>query len=124
MSNQKSTDLVAVYGEEKVGLLTGDTSRNPRAEIVVMTTEVLRNMLYADSDTLENLGYVVMDEVHYLADRLRGAVWVEGMIQPPESVQLVALCATASNAAEFAACLDTVRGSTSAALSGHRPAQL
>lgn len=124
LSNQKYTDLVAVYGEEKVGLLTGDTSRNPRAEIVVMTTEVLRNMLYADSDTLENLGYVVMDEVHYLADRFRGAVWEEVIIHLPESVQLVALSATVSNAEEFGAWLDTVRGSTSVVVSEHRPVPL
>src|SRR5690625_4959569 len=73
LSNQKYTDLVATYGQESVGLLTGDTSRNPEAQIVVMTTEVLRNMLYADSTTLENLGYVVMDDVHYIDDRFRGA---------------------------------------------------
>lgn len=124
LSNQKYTDLVAVYGQEKVGLLTGDTSRNPEAQIVVMTTEVLRNMLYADSKALENLGYVVMDEVHYLADRFRGAVWEEVIIHLPESVQLVALSATVSNAEEFGAWLDTVRGSTSVIVSEHRPVPL
>ena len=124
LSNQKYTDLVAVYGQEKVGLLTGDTSRNPEAQIVVMTTEVLRNMLYADSNALENLGYVVMDEVHYLADRFRGAVWEEVIIHLPESVQLVALSATVSNAEEFGAWLDTVRGSTSVIVSEHRPVPL
>ncbi len=124
LSNQKYTDLVATYGEDQVGLLTGDTSRNPEAQIVVMTTEVLRNMLYADSTTLENLGYVVMDEVHYLADRFRGAVWEEVIIHLPESVQLVALSATVSNAEEFGAWLDTVRGSTSVVVSEHRPVPL
>src|SRR5690625_4432039 len=124
LSNQKYTDLVAVHGEDKVGLLTGDTSRNPEAQIVVMTTEVLRNMLYADSNTLENLGYVVMDEVHYLADRFRGAVWEEVIIHLPESVQLVALSATVSNAEELGAWLDTVRGSTSVVVSEHRPVPL
>lgn len=124
LSNQKYTDLVATYGQESVGLLTGDTSRNPEAQIVVMTTEVLRNMLYADSTTLENLGYVVMDEVHYLADRFRGAVWEEVIIHLPESVQLVALSATVSNAEEFGAWLDTVRGSTSVVVSEHRPVPL
>src|SRR5690625_3975951 len=124
LSNQKYTDLVAVHGEDKVGLLTGDTSRNPEAQIVVMTTEVLRSMLYADSNTLENLGYVVMDEVHYLADRFRGAVWEEVIIHLPESVQLVALSATVSNAEEFGAWLDTVRGSTSVVVSEHRPVPL
>ncbi|MCV4593523.1 DEAD/DEAH box helicase, partial [Escherichia coli] len=74
LSNQKYTDLVRAHGAERVGLLTGDTSINPDAQVVVMTTEVLRNMLYADSDALTDLGFVVMDEVHYLADRFRGPV--------------------------------------------------
>lgn len=124
LSNQKYTDLVAVHGSEKVGLLTGDTARNPNAQIVVMTTEVLRNMLYADSTALKNLGYVVMDEVHYLADRMRGAVWEEVIIHLPESVQVVALSATVSNAEEFGAWLDTVRGSTTVVVSEHRPVPL
>src|SRR5690625_6418355 len=89
-----------------------------------MTTEVLRKMLYDRSDTLENLGYVVMDEVHYLADRFRGAVWEEVIIHLPESVQLVAVSATVSNAEEFGAWLDTVRGSTSVVVSEHRPVPL
>src|SRR4029450_11554861 len=77
LSNQKFSDLVARYGPERVGLLTGDNSINGDAPVVVMTTEVLRNMLYAESTTLGALGFVVMDEVHYLADRFRGAVWEE-----------------------------------------------
>jgi ATP-dependent RNA helicase HelY len=124
LSNQKYQDLVATYGHERVGLLTGDTSVNSEAEVVVMTTEVLRNMLYADSDTLANLGYVVMDEVHYLADRFRGAVWEEVIIHLPEHVQLVSLSATVSNAEEFGAWLDTVRGSTAVVVSEHRPVPL
>src|SRR6201988_2453513 len=80
LSNQKYNDLVRRYGAEQVGLLTGDNSINGEAPVVVMTTEVLRNMLYAGSRTLEGLGYVVMDEVHYLADRMRGAVWEEVII--------------------------------------------
>jgi ATP-dependent RNA helicase HelY len=74
LSNQKFSELQKRYGAERVGLLTGDTNNNGDAQIVVMTTEVLRNMIYANSDSLRNLGYVVMDEVHYLADRFRGAV--------------------------------------------------
>ncbi|QCU78055.1 DEAD/DEAH box helicase [Citricoccus sp. SGAir0253] len=124
LSNQKYQDLVATYGAERVGLLTGDTAVNSHAEVVVMTTEVLRNMLYADSDTLANLGYVVMDEVHYLADRFRGAVWEEVIIHLPEHVQLVSLSATVSNAEEFGAWLDTVRGSTAVVVSEHRPVPL
>src|SRR5680860_1783617 len=80
LSNQKYTDLVVVHGDRDVGLLTGDVSINGEAPVVVMTTEVLRNMIYADSPTLAGLGYVVMDEVHYLADRMRGAVWEEVII--------------------------------------------
>src|ERR687885_2885993 len=84
LSNQKYHDLVRRYGPEAVGLLTGDNSVNSEAPVVVMTTEVLRNMLYADSPTLAGLGYVVMDEVHYLADRFRGAVWEEVIIHLPD----------------------------------------
>src|SRR6202022_3922159 len=80
LSNQKYADLVRRYGPDSVGLLTGDNSVNGEAPVVVMTTEVLRNMLYAGSATLAGLAYVVMDEVHYLADRFRGAVWEEVII--------------------------------------------
>ena len=111
LSNQKYNDLVARYGAEKVGLLTGDNSVNGEAPVVVMTTEVLRNMLYAGSRTLMGLGFVVMDEVHYLADRMRGAVWEEVIIHLPESVSVVSLSATVSNAEEFGSWLETVRGS-------------
>jgi ATP-dependent RNA helicase HelY len=75
LSNQKYADLVERHGPSAVGLLTGDSAVNGDAQVVVMTTEVLRNMIYAGSRQLEHLGYVVMDEVHYLADRFRGAVW-------------------------------------------------
>lgn len=124
LSNQKYHDLVDLYGQDSVGLLTGDTSINSEAPIVVMTTEVLRNMLYAESSTLNNLGYVVMDEVHYLADRSRGAVWEEVIIHLPENIAVIALSATISNAEEFGAWLDTVRGSTDIVVSEHRPVPL
>src|SRR4029077_14679148 len=97
LSNQKYTDLVRRYDHDTVGLLTGDNSINGDAPVVVMTTEVLRNMLYAGSPALDGLSHVVLDEVHYLADRMRGAVWEEVIIHLPESVQLVALSATVSN---------------------------
>ncbi|TLM73457.1 RNA helicase [Pseudarthrobacter sp. NamB4] len=124
LSNQKFTELSEKYGADKVGLLTGDTSINGDAPVVVMTTEVLRNMLYADSATLDDLGYVVMDEVHYLADRFRGAVWEEVIIHLPSEVQVVSLSATVSNAEEFGAWLDTVRGDTDIIVSEHRPVPL
>ncbi|WP_298039473.1 DEAD/DEAH box helicase, partial [uncultured Microbacterium sp.] len=91
LSNQKYRELVEVYGPDDVGLLTGDTNVNGNARIVVMTTEVLRNMIYADSPALADLRYVVMDEVHYLADRFRGAVWEEVIIHLPTRVRLVSL---------------------------------
>ena len=124
LSNQKYHDFVREYGEESVGLLTGDTSINTEAPIVVMTTEVLRNMLYAESTTLIGLGYVIMDEVHYLADRFRGAVWEEAIIHLPEHVTVISLSATVSNVEEFGAWLDTVRGDTDVILSEHRPVPL
>src|SRR5215470_14381389 len=112
LSNQKYTDLLARYSAARVGLLTGDNSINGEAPVVVMTTEVLRNMLYAGSATLSGLAHVVLDEVHYLADALRGAVWEEVIIQLPESVRVVALSATVSNAEEFGDWLTQVRGGT------------
>ncbi|MER6552368.1 DEAD/DEAH box helicase [Streptomyces sp. NPDC001725] len=124
LSNQKFADLVRRYGADKVGLLTGDNSVNADAPVVVMTTEVLRNMLYAGSQALTGLGYVVMDEVHYLSDRFRGAVWEEVIIHLPESVTLVSLSATVSNAEEFGDWLDTVRGDTQVIVSEHRPVPL
>ncbi|HEU4514919.1 MAG TPA: DEAD/DEAH box helicase [Nocardioidaceae bacterium] len=124
LSNQKFNDLVERYGAERVGLLTGDNTINGEAPIVVMTTEVLRNMLYAGSRTLAGLGYVVMDEVHYLADRFRGAVWEEVIIHLPESVAVVSLSATVSNAEEFGDWLSTVRGSTVTIVEERRPVPL
>ncbi len=124
LSNQKYADLVERYGPEKVGLLTGDNAVNGDAPVVVMTTEVLRNMLYADSPAIDGLGYVVMDEVHYLADRVRGAVWEEVIIHLPQSVTLVSLSATVSNAEEFGEWLVTVRGHTKVVVSEVRPVPL
>ncbi|MGD7787364.1 DEAD/DEAH box helicase [Propionibacteriaceae bacterium Y1700] len=124
LSNQKYADLVRRHGAHRVGLLTGDSSINSDAPIVVMTTEVLRNMLYASSPTLDNLGFVVMDEVHYLGDRFRGAVWEEVIIGLADSVQVVALSATVSNAEEFAEWLGEVRGDVEVVLSERRPVPL
>ncbi|WP_406289687.1 DEAD/DEAH box helicase [Embleya sp. NBC_00896] len=124
LSNQKFGDFQKLYGADKVGLLTGDNSVNSDAPIIVMTTEVLRNMLYASSNALNGLGYVVMDEVHYLSDRFRGAVWEEVIIHLSESVTLVSLSATVSNAEEFGDWLGTVRGETAVVVSEHRPVPL
>ena len=124
LSNQKYNDLVKRHGAKNVGLLTGDSSINGEAPVVVMTTEVLRNMMYAGSSTLHGLGFVVMDEVHYLADRFRGAVWEEVIIHLPQDVQVVSLSATVSNAEEFGAWLSEVRSGVDIIVSEVRPVPL
>lgn len=124
LSNQKYQELSETYGEDKIGLLTGDLSINPNAEIIVMTTEVLRNMIYASSSSLERLAYVVLDEVHYLADRSRGAVWEEVILHLPQSIQIIALSATVSNAEEFGDWLGAVRGNVSVIVEETRPVPL
>ena len=124
LSNQKYQEFVERFGEERVGLLTGDNSINSDADILVMTTEVLRNMLYTNSTSLTNLGFVVMDEVHYLADKFRGAVWEEVLIHLMESVQVISLSATVSNAEEFGEWLQEIRGETGVVVSEHRPVPL
>jgi ATP-dependent RNA helicase HelY len=124
LSNQKYNDLRARYGHARVGLLTGDRSVNGEAQVVVMTTEVLRNMLYEQSTTLHGLRSVVLDEVHYLADRERGAVWEEVIIQLPAAVQLACLSATVSNAEQFGAWLADVRLGCEVVISEDRPVPL
>lgn len=124
LSNQKHGDLVRRYGPENIGLLTGDQSINGDAPVVVMTTEVLRNMLYAGSETLRALSFVVMDEVHFLADRMRGAVWEEVILHLPDDVRLVSLSATVSNAEEFGGWIQAVRGDTTVVVDEHRPVPL
>ena len=124
LSNQKYNDFVSLHGAANVGLLTGDNSVNGEAPIVVMTTEVLRNMIYEDSPTLEGLHYVVLDEVHYLQDRYRGAVWEEVLIHLPLDVLAVSLSATVSNAEEFAEWLQTLRGRTEVIIEERRPVEI
>ncbi len=120
LSNQKYRDLLAVHGDERVGLLTGDNSINGDAPVVVMTTEVLRNMIYGGRD-LSDLAVVVLDEVHFLQDAYRGPVWEEVIIHLPQHVQLVCLSATVSNAQEVADWIATVRGPTRAVVESRRP---
>lgn len=124
LSNQKFHDLVDRYGALNVGLLTGDLSINSEANIVVMTTEVLRNMIYERSITLDALRYVVLDEVHFLGDPFRGQVWEEVIIQLPQSVKVVGLSATVSNIEDFGAWIQSVRGDTRLVISEHRPVPL
>lgn len=124
LSNQKYHDLVKIYGKQNVGLLTGDISINSEANIVVMTTEVLRNMLYERSVTLDALRYVVLDEIHYLGDQFRGQVWEEVIIHLPRRVKIVGLSATVSNIEDFGAWIESVRGKTRLIVSEHRPVPL
>ncbi|MHA3683044.1 DEAD/DEAH box helicase [Leucobacter sp. HY1908] len=145
LSNQKFHELCAQYGEDEVGLLTGDVNLRGDAPIVVMTTEVLRNMIYADgvdaakafsgdqggapasgerTGRLADLDFVVLDEVHFLGDRFRGAVWEEIILHLPRHVRLVGLSATVSNAEEFGDWMHAVRGDTDVILSEHRPVPL
>lgn len=124
LSNQKFRDLGARLGIDRVGLLTGDNAINADAPVVVMTTEVLRNMIYARSDALDGLAAVVLDEVHFLQDAYRGPVWEEVIIHLPAEVRLVCLSATVSNAAELVDWISTVRGPTAAVVEERRPVRL
>jgi ATP-dependent RNA helicase HelY len=124
LSNQKFNDYSRIHGPDRVGLLTGDNAINGDAPIVVMTTEVLRNMIYAASPALRRLRYVVLDEVHYLQDAYRGPVWEEVIIHLPREVRLVCLSATVSNAEELADWISTVRGPTAAVIEERRPVEL
>ncbi len=121
LSNQKYGELVAAYGEEHVGLLTGDTTVHPRAAVVVMTTEVLRNMLLAGSDLLEGLHTVVLDEVHFIQDPYRGGVWEEVLVLSPPEIRFVCLSATVNNAHELGGWLHSVRGDTAVIVERQRP---
>ncbi len=124
LSNQKYNDLKAVLGGERVGLLTGDHSLNPEADVVVMTTEVLRNMAYAGSSALSDLQWVVLDEVHFLQDRYRGPVWEEVLIHTPARTRFLCLSATVSNAAQLGAWITSIRGETRTILEHTRPIDL
>ena len=124
LSNQKYHDLCAFYGNDRVGLLTGDNAINVDAPLLVMTTEVLRNMIYGRAKALDTLGVVVLDEVHFLQDEYRGPVWEEVIIHLEPEVRLVALSATVSNAEEIADWLSTVRGPTRVVIEGRRPVEL
>jgi ATP-dependent RNA helicase HelY len=121
LSNQKYGELVASYGVDHVGLLTGDTAVKPRAPVVVMTTEVLRNMLLAGSDLLAGLHTVVLDEVHFIQDPYRGGVWEEVLVLSPPEVRFVCLSATVNNATELGGWLRSVRGTTDVIIEQLRP---
>ena len=129
LSNQKYNDFSMQYGTERVGLLTGDTSINRGAQIVVMTTEVFRNMLYGTnfgsvSDNMKNVRYVVLDEVHYMNDEQRGTVWEESIIYCPTNVQIIALSATVANCDKLTEWINTVHSKTELVNTDFRPVPL
>lgn len=129
LSNQKYGDFANKYGINNVGLLTGDTSINRDAQIVVMTTEVFRNMLYGTNfgsvtENLKNVKYVVLDEVHYMNDEQRGTVWEESIIYCPTTVQLIALSATVANADQLTDWINTVHSRTELVNTDFRPVPL
>jgi superfamily II RNA helicase len=121
LSNQKYGELVATYGDGAVGLLTGDTAIKPTAPVVVMTTEVLRNMLLAGSDLLDGLHTVILDEVHFIQDPYRGGVWEEVLVLSPPAIRFVCLSATVNNSNELGGWLRSVRGATEVIIERHRP---
>lgn len=124
LSNQKHLELASSYGPGRVGLLTGDVSVRGDADVVVMTTEVLRNMIYTGTERLTRLGCVVLDEVHFLEDPYRGAVWEEIILSAPRGVVLVCLSATVSNAEELGGWIARVRGHTGVVIEERRPVEL
>jgi len=129
LSNQKYFDFGRKYGTDKVGLLTGDTTINRDAQIVVMTTEVFRNMLYGTTfgslkDNLENVKYVVLDEVHYMNDEQRGTVWEESIIYCPTNIQIIALSATVANSRQLTNWINTVHSKTELVYTDFRPVPL
>ena len=129
LSNQKFYDFCEQYGQDNVGLLTGDTTINRGAQIVIMTTEVFRNMLYgtnfgAVADNLKNVKYVVLDEVHYMNDEQRGTVWEESIIYCPTNIQIIALSATVANGQELTDWINTVHSKTKLVNTDFRPVPL
>jgi len=109
LSNQKYKDFCKDYGEENVGLLTGDTVKNPGATILIMTTEIYRNMLMSDDDIIKNISYVIFDEIHFISDIERGYVWEESIIFSKQSTRFLCLSATIPNAEEFADWISVIK---------------
>lgn len=124
LSNQKYAELCVEYGSDQVALITGDVSINAKAPIRVMTTEVLRNIIYADPACLSRVHSVILDEVHFLGDRFRGPVWEEIILHLPQHIKIVGLSATVSNAEELGDWMHLVRGDTEVIISEKRPVPL
>ena len=124
LSNQKFRDYQRLHGEGYVGLVTGENTINPAAPVVVMTTEILRNLIYEDPQRLERVHYVILDEVHYIDDFPRGAVWEEIIIQAPRHIKFIGLSATISNFQEVAGWMSQQRGDIATVSVTKRPVEL
>jgi ATP-dependent RNA helicase HelY len=124
LSNQKYHDFVRAHGEGMVGLVTGENTINDDAPVVVMTTEILRNLIYEDPARLDLVRYVVLDEVHYIDDFPRGSVWEEIVIQAPRTIKLVGLSATIGNYREIAEWMAENRGGMETVFHDVRPVEL
>ena len=112
LSNQKYRDFKSEYGEDKVGIMTGDVVINPDAQVIVMTTEIYRNMLLTADPIIESLSYIVFDEIHFMSDIERGTIWEESIIFSPDHVRFLALSATIPNAKEFAEWISSIKHHT------------
>ncbi|MGH7698455.1 MAG: DEAD/DEAH box helicase, partial [Candidatus Dormibacteria bacterium] len=124
LSNQKFGDLCRRHGEERVGLVTGETSIRPEAAVVVMTTEILRNLVYDDPRGLDRVAWVILDEVHYIDEYPRGTVWEEVIVQAPQHIRFIGLSATITNVDEVAAWMTERRGPTAVVVRQERPVEL
>ena len=125
LSNQKFRDFRKRFGEAIVGIHTGDVSMNPEARLLIMTTEIFRNLILENSPRLEDVYYVVFDEIHYLDDPERGTVWEESIILAPKDIRFMCLSATVPNIRELAEWMENVRGSQVKVIEEtHRPVPL
>lgn len=110
LSNQKFREFKNLLGDDSVGIITGDVVLNPESPLRIMTTEIFRNMLHEDPERLENVSYVIFDEIHYLSDEDRGTIWEESLIFLPERMRFLGLSATIPNADELAEWIETIKG--------------
>ena len=125
LSNQKYKDFCKDYGKENVGILTGDTAINVEAPILIMTTEIYRNMLLSNDHIIDKISYVIFDEIHYINDIVRGSIWEESVIFSPAHIRFLALSATIPNYKEFAAWIESSKNhKVETVFYGHRPVPL
>lgn len=109
LSNQKYRDFKKEYGEQAVGIMTGDVVINPDAHLLIMTTEIYRNMLVTKDKMIDSISYVIFDEIHFMSDEERGTIWEESIIFSPESIRFLCLSATIPNATTFAKWISSIK---------------